>query len=124
MPPERPRAVSTESVRRRLALSLTVRRSTTTSMVCFSCFLSFGGSESWTVCPSTRARLYPLVCSSPKRSTNSPLRSRTSGESTWKRLPSGSSRTLSTMACGDCRVMGRPHSGQCGLPTRAKSSRR
>ena len=57
MPPDRPRAVSTESVSRRLALSLTVRRSTTTSMVCFSCFLSFGGSVSWTVAPSTRARL-------------------------------------------------------------------
>jgi hypothetical protein len=28
---------------------LTVRRSTTTSMVCFSCFLSFGGSaREWT----------------------------------------------------------------------------
>ncbi len=56
MPPDRPRAVSTESVRRRLALSLTVRRSTTTSMVCFSCFFSVGGLESWIVSPSTRAR--------------------------------------------------------------------
>lgn len=37
---------------------------------------------------------------------------------------SGSSRTLSTMACGDWREIGRPHSGQCGLPMRAKSRRR
>ncbi len=96
----------------------------TTSMVCFSCFLSVGGSESWMVAPSTLARLYPLVCRSAKRSTNSPLRSRTSGESTWKRLPSGRPRTLSTMACGDWREMGRLHSGQCGLPILAKSSRR
>lgn len=124
MPPERPRAVSTESVRRRLALSLTVRRSTTTSMVCFSCFFSFGGSESWTVVPSTRARLYPLAWRSAKRSTNSPLRSRTSGESTWKRLPSGRPSTLSTMACGDWREIGRWQTGQCGLPIRAKSRRR
>ena len=57
MPPESPSAVSTESVSRRLAVSLTVRRSTTTSMVCFSCFFSFGGSVSWIVSPSTRARL-------------------------------------------------------------------
>ncbi|CAM5364770.1 hypothetical protein SANTM175S_04201 [Streptomyces antimycoticus] len=57
MPPERPSAVSTESVSRRLALSFTVRRSITTSMVCFSCFFSFGGSDSWIVAPSTRARL-------------------------------------------------------------------
>ncbi len=45
-PPASPSAVSTESVRRRLALSLTVSRSTITSIVCFSCFLSFGGSVS------------------------------------------------------------------------------
>ena len=57
MPPDSPSAVSTESVSRRFALSLTVRRSTTTSIVCFSCFFSFGGSESWIVCPSTRALL-------------------------------------------------------------------
>ena len=57
MPPDRPRAVSTESVSRRLAPSLTVRRSMTTSMVCFSCFFSVGGSVSWIVSPSTRARL-------------------------------------------------------------------
>ncbi|CAM5686650.1 hypothetical protein SGLAM104S_02966 [Streptomyces glaucescens] len=56
MPPDRPRAVSTESVRRRLAESFTVRRSTTTSMVCFSCFFRVGGLESWIVSPSTRAR--------------------------------------------------------------------
>ncbi len=56
MPPDSRRAVSTESVSRRLALSLTVRRSMTTSTVCFSCFLSFGGSASWIVSPSTRAR--------------------------------------------------------------------
>ncbi|CAM5702430.1 hypothetical protein STENM36S_03483 [Streptomyces tendae] len=56
MPPDRPSAVSTESVRRRLAESFTVRRSTTTSMVCFSCFFSVGGLDSWTVSPSTRAR--------------------------------------------------------------------
>ena len=40
------RAVSIESVRRDLLSAFAVRRSITTSMVCFSCFLSFGGSVS------------------------------------------------------------------------------
>ena len=39
-PPARPSAVSTESVIRCLLLALAVSRSTTTSMVCFSCFFS------------------------------------------------------------------------------------
>ena len=43
-----PSAVSTESVSRRLADCLTGSRSTTTSIVCFSCFLSVGGSASGT----------------------------------------------------------------------------
>jgi hypothetical protein len=37
------------------------------------------------------ARAKPLVCSSANRSTNSPLRALTTGASTWKRVPSGSS---------------------------------
>ena len=49
-------AVSIESVSRRLADVLTVRRSITTAMSCFSCFFSFGGSVSWWTVPSTRAR--------------------------------------------------------------------
>ncbi|CAB4887940.1 unannotated protein [freshwater metagenome] len=39
-------AVSIESVRRDLLSCFAVRRSTTTSIVCFSCFFNFGGSES------------------------------------------------------------------------------
>ena len=46
-PPARPRAtVSTESVMRCLLDGLADSRSTTASMVCFSCFLSLGGSVS------------------------------------------------------------------------------
>src|SRR3712207_5421305 len=81
-PPARPSAVSTESVSRRLALSLTVRRSTITSIVCFSCFLSFGGSVSGWTTPSTRTREKPCVCSELNRSTYSPLRARRSEEHT------------------------------------------
>ncbi len=124
IPPARPSAVSIESVRRRLAEALTASRSTITSMVCFSCFLSTGGSASWITTPSTRARLYPLVCSSRNRSAYSPLRSRITGASTWKRVPSSSSSTRSTICCGAWREIGRPHSGQCGRPARAYRSRR
>ena len=45
-PPARPSAVSTESVIRCLLEARAVSRSTTTSMVCFSCFFSAGGSVS------------------------------------------------------------------------------
>src|SRR6516164_9284685 len=41
-PPDRPSAVSTESVKRRLADSLTASRSTITSIVCFSYFFRAG----------------------------------------------------------------------------------
>ena len=57
MPSARFSAVSTESVNRCLALALTVRRSTTTSMSCFSCFFSFGGSANECTTPSTRTLL-------------------------------------------------------------------
>ena len=56
--------------------ALTVSRSTTASMVCFSCFFSFGGSVSGCTTPSTRTRAKPLICRSANRSTYSPLRSR------------------------------------------------
>jgi hypothetical protein len=60
-PPDRFSAVSTESVSRRLAVSLTESRSMITSMSCFSYFFSVGSalvvasSRRMTV-PSTRAR--------------------------------------------------------------------
>ena len=75
-------AVSIESVNRLFDSAFAVRRSTTTSMVCFSCFFNFGGSESEIVSPSTLAREYPCVTKSEKRSTNSPFRSRTTGAKT------------------------------------------
>ena len=48
--------VSTESVIRCLADSRLTSRSTTTSMECFSCFFSIGGSVSGYTTPSIRAR--------------------------------------------------------------------
>ena len=124
MPPASFSAVSIESVIRCLAFALTASRSTTTSMVCFSCFLSFGGSVSGCTVPSTRARAKPLDCSSAKRSTYSPLRPRTTGASTWNRVPSSIASTRSTICCGVCLEIAEPQIGQCGSPARAKSRRR
>lgn len=121
------RAVSTESVSRRLApvsSPLATSRSTTTSIVCLYCFSSFGGSDRETTSPSTRALENPLVCSSAKRSTNSPLRACTTGASTWNLVRSGSSSSWSTICWGLCLVIASPHTGQCGRPARANSSRR
>ncbi len=126
-PPDKVRAVSTESVSRRRADAFTSSRSTTTSMSCFSYFFSVGRSpaapppalSSRITTPSTRAREYPLACRSRSISVYSPLRPRTTGASTWNLAPSSSSSTLSTICCGLCLAIGRPQIGQCGLPTRA-----
>ena len=82
IPEARRSAVSIESVSRVLLSALAVNRSTTTSMVCFSCFFSLGASESATTSPSIRAREYPCVIRSVKSSTNSPLRARITGAKT------------------------------------------
>src|SRR6266487_1780613 len=58
-PPDRPSAVSTESVSRRRADSFTDSRSTTTSMVCFSYFFSAGRRPD--AASSTRARVDGVV---------------------------------------------------------------
>ena len=112
-------AVSTESVSRRLLEALTASRSTTTSMVCFFCLSSLGGSASWWVSPLTRARLKPSVWSCRNSSTYSPLRPRMTGARTWKRAPSSRVRILSTICCGVWRSIGAPQTGQWGRPARA-----
>ena len=91
-PSARPSAVSTDSVSRCFIDSLTWSRSTTTSMVCFFCLASLGGSSA-RLCglPSTSARLKPCACSWRNSSPYSPLRPRMTGASTWKR-ESGSQR--------------------------------
>ena len=127
MPPASTRAVSTESVSRRLAAAsspLATSRSMTTSMVCLICFSSLGGSASAMTSPSTRARAKPLVCNSANRSTNSPLRALTTGARIWKRVRSGSSSSRSTICWGLWRVIGSSQMGQCGRPTRANNRRR
>ena len=118
-PPARLSAVSTESVSRRLLDALTASRSTTTSMVCFFCLSSLGGSSRVWISPLTRAREKPWVWSWRNSSMYSPLRPRITGASTWNRVPSSSAITRSTICCGVCRSIGLWQTGQCGRPARA-----
>ena len=75
-------AVSTESVNLCCELAFALNLSTTTSIVCFSCFLSSGISSKVNTFPSTLALENPCKVKSLNRSTNSPLRARTIGAST------------------------------------------
>ena len=70
----------------------------------------------------TRAK--PSVRSSSSSLPYSPLRPRTTGASTMKRVPSASSIAWSMICSADWPTIGRPQIGQCGLPTRDHSSRR
>ncbi len=117
-------AVSTDCVSRVRRSSFITSRSTTTSIVCLNFLSSAGGSSSVVCSPSTLIRENPSLRSSSNRSRNSPFRSRTTGAFTVKRVPSGSCRICSTIESIDCPAIGRPHTGQCGRPTRAYSSRR
>ena len=123
-PPPSRNAVSTVSVRRRLPDFLATSRSTTTEIECLTCLRSLGTSSKAYVVPSTSTLAKPCVCSERNKSTNSPLRSRTTGASTWKRVPSGICRIWSTICCGVWRDTGLPHFGQCGSPIRAYNRRR
>ena len=70
------------------------------------------------------ARAYPSPRSWSRRSANSPLRPRTTGARIWNRVPSFMVSSSSTICSGLCAAMRAPHSGQWGIPVRAKSRRR
>ena len=85
-PPARPSAVSTESVSRRLDDALTASRSTTTSIVCFFCLSSFGGSSSGVglaVDPGPGEALRSAAGGTARRTR--PCGRGSTGASTWKR---------------------------------------
>ncbi len=52
------------------------------------------------------------------------MRPRTSGARTSIFVPEGHPSTMSVIWLADCRAMGEPSLGQCGVPARANSSRR
>ena len=90
----------------------TFRRSTTTSSECFSAFFSGGRLSASTTAPSMRKRTNPWVCMSSKNSTNSPLRSRTTGASTITLASSGRASVASTICDTLWDCSGRLCSGQ------------
>ncbi len=117
-------AVSTESARRLRRSGRMTSRSTTTEMSCLYFLSSSIGSSSWRTSPSTFTRVNPSPRSSSSSFPYSPLRPRTTGASTMKRVPSSSVITWSMICSADCPSIGRPQMWQCGLPIRAHSRRR
>ena len=91
-------------------------RSTTTSIVCLNFLSSSISSSSRRCSPSTFTRVKPSSRRPCSRSLNSPLRSRTTGALTVSFVPSGSVSTESTIVSIAWPAIGRPHTGQCGLP--------
>ena len=117
-------AVSIESASRlRSSLRIT-SRSTTTAMSCLYFLSSTISSSRRRSSPSTLTRVKPSARSSSSCLPYSPLRPRTIGASTMKRVPSARSITWSMICSADCPSIGLPHLGQCGWPTRAHSRRR
>ncbi len=117
-------AVSTESARRFRTSGFIESRSTITAMSCLYFLSSSISSSSRRTSPSIFARVYPSERSSSSRSLYSPLRPRTTGASTMKRVPSSSVITWSTICSTDWPAIGAPQLWQCGCPMRAHSSLR
>ena len=77
---------------------------------------AWAARRSWIVSPLTRARLNPWDCRLRNSSMYSPLRPRMTGASTWKRVPSSSWSTRSTICCGVCRSIGDAAHGAVRAP--------
>ena len=124
MPSASATAVSIESARRLRRSPRMTRRSTTIEMSCLYFLSSTISSSSIRSSPSIFAREKPSERSSSRTLPYSPLRPRTSGASTMKRVPSSSSITWSMICSADCPAIGLPQMWQCGWPMRAHSRRR
>ena len=122
-PPKRS-AVSKLSAIRLPKSSRTLKRSTTTSIVCFFFLSNSGIGSRSTISPSTRARTKPWLCNCSNKLLYSPLRSRTTGASSISAVPSSSPLTASTISDTVCATIGRSCSGQYGVPTRAYNKRK
>ena len=95
-----------------------------TSMECFFCLSSSGGSARSTVSPSTRARTNPFFANSAICRRYSPFFPRTNGARTRKRVPSGIARIRSVICWIVCAEISRPQLTQWGWPMEAKRSLR
>ena len=117
-------AVSTESARRLRRSGRITSRSTTTEMSCLYFLSRTMSSSSVRSSPSTFTRVKPSERSSCSCLPYSPLRPRTIGAMTMKRVPSSMAMIWSMICSADCAAIGRPQLKQCGLPIRAHSRRR
>ena len=81
-------------------------------MSCLVLRLSAGTSPISNSLPSTLTRVKPLRCSSASSLRYSPLRSRTTGASSSRRVPSGMAATRSTIWLTVCASMGSPVAGE------------
>ncbi len=117
-------AVSIESARRLRRSWRITRRSITIEMSCLNFLSSTISSSSIRISPSTFARWKPSARSSSSCLPYSPLRPRTTGAMTMKRVLSGSSMTWSMICSADCPDTGLPQMWQCGWPMRDHSRRR
>ena len=108
IPSARPTAVSIESASRLRRSERITSRSTTTAMSCLYFLSSSMSSSSRRSSPSTFTRVKPSPRSSSKSFPYSPLRPRTTGASTMKRVLSGSIITWSMICSADWAAIGRP----------------
>ena len=134
LPSAKRKAVSKDSARRCWISGRTLIRSTTTSIECLSFFFNLGSKSTskisafavFVVPPPerTRKRTKPWACKSWNRSTNSPLRSLTTGAKIINLVSSGMANTVSTICETLCAASAKLWSGQWGVPARANKRRR
>ena len=116
--------VSSDSAKRIWISSRTLKRSTTTSMLCFLFLSSSGGLSRSTTVPLILARTNPCVLRLLSRCKCSPLRPWIMGASSISLLPGSNARIWSTIWLMVCALRCKLWSGQRGSPARAKSKRR
>src|SRR5690554_16684 len=116
--------VSNDSAKRCSIPSLTLKRSTTTSMLCFFFLSNSGVSSKSQIRPLTRTRIKPCARKLSKTCKCSPLRSLITGAKIMYLPSSGSAIIPSTICVMVCASKATLCSGQRGVPTRANSKRR
>ena len=108
MPSASATAVSTESASRLRSSGRMISRSTTTEMSCLNFLSRTISSSSSRSSPSTLTRVKPSLRSSSSCLPYSPLRPRTIGARTMKRVPSSSPMIWSMICSADWAAIGRP----------------
>ncbi len=117
------KAVSTESARRFFDFSLTTKRSTTASIVCFFFLSSSISLSDSTISLSILSLMNPSIRASSIISLCSPFFPLINGAKTIMREPSSNDKIESTICSTVCWLIGSRHFTQCWTPMRAKRRR-